>query len=474
MIFTPPAALTPKLPEIPDPPLYSMSAMDRVQCLARALAQGMGWEVNRGSEFDKAVCVFALNTPRKAISTITPLLPIGLAAAVKAGIPSTKIYICEMTGHRRTPEEFKSLTQLIRDGQKLPELEAARWSKGQAAHQAVFLFYSSGTSGLPKGVTISHRNVIANTIQVCMSEREPRLKLVPNYAQAVLALLPFSHIYGLVIIAHCSTFRGDAAIVLPKFDLQNYLKSISRFRINSLLVVPPIILTMVKNKKLMDTFNLSSVRYIFSGAAPVGQETARELAKQYPTWTIRQGYGLTETCSGCILAGVGVKVINAEGNEVTGYDQPGELFVKSPSVVMGYLNNDKANGKTLLNLPEGGFMRTGNDVIIRKSPKGNEHVWISDRLKELIKVNGLQVAPAELKACILDHPAVADMISIPDEKFGEVPKAFVVKLLKSKHQWLRGGVEFVEVISKSLSGKILRRVLKEQEKAERVRNGAKL
>jgi ribosome assembly protein SQT1 len=307
-----------------------------------------------------------------------------------------------MTGHKRTPEEFKSLTQLIRDGQKLPELEAARWSKGQAAHQAAFLCYSKGTSGLPKGVIISHRNVIANTIQVCMSEREPRLKLDPNYAQAVLALLPFSRIFGLVIIAHCSTFRGDAAIVLPKFDLQNYLKSISRFRINSLLVVPPIILTMVKNKKLMDTFDLSSVRYIFSGAAPLGQETARELAKQYPTWTIRQGYGLTETCtavtsshpddiwfgsSGCVLAGVEVKVIDAEGNEVTGYDQPGELLVKSPSVVMGYLNNDKANIETFVNLPEGRFMRTGDEVIIRKSQKGNEHVWISDRLKELIKVN---------------------------------------------------------------------------------------
>jgi ribosome assembly protein SQT1 len=159
---------------------------------------------------------------------------------------------------------------------------------------------------------------------------------------------------------------------------------------------------MVKNKKLMGTFDLSSVRYVFSGAAPLGQETARELAKQYPTWTIRQGYGLTETCtavtsshpddiwfgsSGCVLAGVEVKVIDAEGNEVTGYDQPGELLVKSPSVVMGYLNNDKANIETFVNLPKGRFMRTGDEVIIRKSQKGNEHVWISDRLKELIKVN---------------------------------------------------------------------------------------
>jgi acyl-CoA synthetase (AMP-forming)/AMP-acid ligase II len=342
------------------------------------------------------------NSHAKAIFTVMPLLPVALAAAAKAGIPSTKIYICQMTGHERIPQEFKSLTQLIQADQKLPELEAIRWSKGQAAHQAAFLCYSSGTSGLPKGVIISHRNVIANTIQVCISEREPRLKLDPNYTQAGLALLPFSHIYGLVIIAHCSTFRGDAAIVLPKFELQNYLKSISRFRINSLLVVPPIIITMVKNKKLMDTFDLSTVRYVFSGAAPLGQETALELAKQYPTWAIRQGYGLTETCtavtsshpddiwfgsSGCVLAGVEVKVIDAEGNEVTGYDQSGELLVKSPSVVMGYLNNDKANAEAFVNLPEGRFMRTGDEVIIRKSPKGNEHVWISDRLKELIKVN---------------------------------------------------------------------------------------
>ena len=174
------------------------------------------------------------------------------------------------------------------------------------------------------------------------------------------------------------------------------------FRINSLNLVPPIIITMVKNKKLLDTFDLSSVHSVFSGAAPLGQETARELAQQYPTWAIRQGYGLTETCtavtsshsddiwfgsSGCLLAGVEAKVIDSKGNEVTGYDQPGELLLKSPSVVIGYLNNYKANAETFVDLSDGRFMRTGDEVIIRKSPKGNEHVWILDRLKELIKVN---------------------------------------------------------------------------------------
>jgi acyl-coenzyme A synthetase/AMP-(fatty) acid ligase len=234
---------------------------------------------------------------------------------------------------------------------------------------------------------------------------------------------------------------------------------------------------------------------------------------------------LTETCtvvcstapsdiwygsSGSILPGFECKLVTVEGNEITGYDQPGELLVKSPSVVLGYLNNDKANTETF----QDGYMRTGDEAVIRVSPAGNEHIFITDRIKELIKVKvcdttstdehktnaqqGHQVAPAELEAHLLTHPHVADcaVIQVPDEKAGEVPKAFVVKSSsigieendrviareiqkhvekhKAHYKWIVGGVEFIDEIPKSPSGKILRRFLRDKEKEKRRKAGSKL
>lgn len=154
---------------------------------------------------------------------------------------------------------------------------------------------------------------------------------------------------------------------------------------------------MAKNKALLDKYDLSSVWSIFTGAAPLGKETAEDLQKMYPSWKLRQGYGLTETStvvssssaddiwfgsSGSLLPGVECKIITPEGTEITEYDQPGELIVKSPSVVLGYFNNDKANAETFRD----GYMYTGDEAVFRKAPSGNEHVFIVDRIKELIKV----------------------------------------------------------------------------------------
>jgi ribosome assembly protein SQT1 len=242
---------------------------------------------------------------------------------------------------------------------------------------------------------------------------------------------------------------------------------------------------MCKNQGPISKYDMSSVGAIFTGAAPLGAETAEELQKIYPSWKIRQGYGLTETCtvvcstpeddvffgsSGSLLPGYKVKLMSPEGVEITEYDQPGELVAQSPSVVLGYLNNKKANLETFLEDTDGKgrWMRTGDEAVIRKSPKGMEHVFIVDRIKELIKVKGLQVAPAELEAHLLTHPAVADcaVIPVPDDRAGEVPKAFVVKSSsvgledndrliareiakhvenhKARHKWLKGGVEFID------------------------------
>ena len=345
------------------------------------------------------------NSGSKAIFTVLPLLETAIAAAGKVNIPKSRIYICDMpdaaTGSMKNPPGHKTLTQLIEAGANFPPIEPLKWTAGQGARQTAFLCYSSGTSGLPKGVMISHRNVIANTLQIATYDSVERNKQGADYREVALGLLPQSHIYGLIVICQVSVFRGDQVIVLPKFDIQQYLTSIAKFHINTLYIVPPIIIAMVKNREVLKKFDLSSVRHIFTGAAPLGQETAEELAAQYPSWKVRQGYGLTETCtvvcssspadiwfgsSGSLLPGYEAKLMTPEGNEITGYDQPGELWTKSPSVVLGYLKNDKATKETFVDEPEGRFMRTGDEAVFRKAPSGNEHIWIVDRIKELIKV----------------------------------------------------------------------------------------
>jgi acyl-CoA synthetase (AMP-forming)/AMP-acid ligase II len=249
---------------------------------------------------------------------------------------------------------------------------------------------------------ISHRNVIANTLQISTYDKPARDAICKDYQDVALGLLPQSHIYALIVTCHCSTYRGDQVVVLPKFDIQQYLFAIATYKINTLYIVPPIIIAMTKNKAILDKFDLSAVRTIFTGAAPLGGEVADLLQKQYPKWVIRQGYGLTETCtvvcstspddvwfgsSGSILCGIECRLVTIEGNEVTGYDQPGELLVKSPSVVLGYLKNEQATRETFVEDGEGGrWMRTGDEAVIKKSPKGHEHIWIVDRIKELIKV----------------------------------------------------------------------------------------
>jgi acyl-CoA synthetase (AMP-forming)/AMP-acid ligase II len=347
------------------------------------------------------------NSGSRSIFTVLPLLDVALEAAAKVNIPKSRIYLCDMpdltTGKLPTTRhpDHKTLTQLVAEGKSRPPIDPLRWTPGQGARQTAFLCYSSGTSGLAKGVMISHRNVIANTLQIATYDSVERSKLGPDYLEVALGLLPQSHIYGLIVICQVSVFRGDQVIVLPKFDIAQYLTSIARYKINTLYIVPPIIIAMVKNQATLQKFDLSSVKAIFTGAAPLGKETAEELAGQYPSWKVRQGYGLTETCtvvcssstadiwfgsSGCIIPGYEVKLMTPEGVEITGYDQPGELWAKSPSVVLGYLKNEKANKETFVDEKEGRFMRTGDEAVVKKSPNGNEHIWIVDRIKELIKV----------------------------------------------------------------------------------------
>lgn len=536
----------------------ALHVSQRVTHLSRALSQELDFQPNRGCDLDKVIGLFCVNSidtltlawathrlggvqspanaaysadelayqlkdsGAKALFTCRTLLETALAAAEKIGLSRSRVFLLQ-TGLdnycRDGDKDFTTVDQLIDRGRSMTDLEKLQWSKGEGARRIAFLCYSSGTSGLPKGVMISHRNVIANVMQLAIFKAQPE-------AENVLALVPLSHIYGLVFVAHLSALRGDTAIVLPKFDFKTYLAAIQRFSIHDLYIVPPIMILMAKSKPLMDTYDLSSVRTITTGAAPLGAETASDLSTQYPRWKILQGYGLTETSpvvcntaahdvmhgsSGSLLPGTQMRLMSSDGVEITEYDQPGEIWVSGPSVTLGYLHNEKATSEAYIN----GWLRTGDEGLVRRHPdSGHEHIFIVDRLKELIKVNGLQVAPAELEAHLLTHPAVDDcvVIGVPSDREGEVPKAFVVKAAgtslevsdlmlkreiarhvqkhKAKHKWLKGGVEFVESVPKSPSGKvwlyvgcgqhmlipmqILRRLVRDKEREMRRKTGSKL
>ncbi|CZR37516.1 putative phenylacetyl-CoA ligase [Fusarium proliferatum ET1] len=526
----------------------SPELFERSESFARALAKRLQWQPNEGTPWDKVLAIFSLNTidfvtaiygvhrlngiatpanaayssdelthqlkasGAKALVTCTPLLEVALEAAKNVGISFENIYLFDIP--RAEPaSSFKhtSVEDLINEGSKLQELERLQWAQGQGARQTAFLCFSSGTSGLPKAVMISHRNVISNVLQHVTYDSVARRKKGVE-TQAVTGFLPFSHIYGLVIAAHTCTWRGDQIIVLPKFEFNDFLKSVQEFKIRQLLVVPPIIIQVLRFKDICAKYDLSSVRFVYCGAAPLGEETISDMKKLYPDWTIAQAYGMTETStvvtssseddvftrgSGSLLPGAKAKIIDLEGNEVTEYDKPGELLVQAPSVVLGYLNNEKATSETFVHHEDGRYIRTGDEAIVTLAPSGHEHIVIVDRIKELIKVKGHQVAPAELEAHILTSPHVFDcaVIQVPDERSGEVPKAFVVKSSlaesldegqvandimkhvadnKASYKQLRGGVEFLEVIPKSPSGKILRRLLRDKEREKRRAEGAKL
>ncbi|KAL9567239.1 hypothetical protein ACKAV7_008622 [Fusarium commune] len=433
----------------------------RVDFLARGLAKNVGFDPNDGTAWDRVVAIYALNTidyipvthaihrvdgivtpassahsaselehqlrssGAKALFTCAPLLTTALKAASAVGIPKKHIFLLPLPD---TPSEasFKTIEDLIEEGKNLSPLELPAWVPGQGKRQVAYLCYSSGTSGLPKAVMISHYNVIACTLMIHTFESMTRAQDNID-TQVALGLLPFSHIYGLVVIAHIAQYRGDEIIVLQRFQLDQLLAAIEKFRIEQLSVVPPIIVQILSSQDKCQKYNLNSVRLVFSGAAPLGGETIQNLLELYPKWRISQGYGtftatnflfktnrtgLTEASpsvfhtseadpvlgsSGSLLPGAKVKIIDQHGSEVTSYETPGELYVQAPNVVLGYLHNEKANAETFVYRDDGRWLRTGDEVLVRKSPHGNDHFFIVDRIKELIKVKGHHVAPAELK-----------------------------------------------------------------------------
>jgi acyl-CoA synthetase (AMP-forming)/AMP-acid ligase II len=432
-------------------------------------------------------------------------LETALEAAAAAGIPESRVFLIPIPGYSTPAAALKdhgchTLDDLLDTGRRISSLPREKWSKGRAREQAAYICYSSGTSGPPKGVVISHFNLIANILQNVLHE----LHFRPHSQNDVLiGVLPQSHIYSIVLGTQVPAFRGDVVVVMSKFELMSFVHAVNRHQATLLYVVPPILIALVKQIHAhTSTFDLPSVKRLFCGAAPLSEELTLQIRKRYPTALLGQGYGMTEAPSviashlgevydgaaGCLIPGMQARVVDTEGDEIHELNTPGELLVKGPNIAMRYYNNEKATSETFL---EDGWLRTGDEVEMRRHPRtGDVHVFIVDRVKELIKVSGFQVAPAELEGHLLGHEMVADcaVIPVPCERSGEVPKALVVlkksfnfsptiverELVdwvaqhKSKHKHLRGGVEVISEIPKSPSGKILRRFLRDRERSQQM------
>jgi len=344
--------------------------------------------------------------------------------------------------------------------------------------QIVVLPYSSGTTGFPKGVMLNHRNLVANLVQC-----EDALEVEDG--EVVLAVLPFFHIYGMQVLMNFFLSKGSTIVTVPRFDLEQSLSLIQEHKITRLFAVPPIVLALAKHP-LVENFDLSSLKQVFSGAAPLGAELAQEASDRIACEVV-QGYGMTEmspvshvtrmggfkpgTC-GVTVANTECRIVDVENGDDQDVGGVGELWVRGPQVMEGYLNNPEATAETI---DEDGWLHTGDVGFIDE----DGHLTIVDRVKELIKFKGFQVAPAELEALLLTHPAIADaaVIGVPDDEAGERPRAFIV--LKPGQEASPADITeftaehvatykvvhdivFTEEIPKSASGKILRRMLRDQ------------
>ena len=413
------------------------------------------------------------NSNAKYIATIPALLPTIKKAAENLHIK--KIIVIDEV--QQDHAEIISLASLVQDSGSRFEIESV-----DSKNDIAILPYSSGTTGLPKGVMLTHYNIVAN----CCQLDHPEIIGI-NSGDTVMSVLPFFHIYGMVVVLFEVLYTGAKQIILPKFEPHSFLSAIQDCHISYANLVPPLILFLAKHPDI-SKYNVSSLKRIMSGAAPLGAEVLQEACARTGIETIRQGYGLTETSpvTHCKPLSLGMekprsivppipnqecKIIDLSTGESLGPNEEGEVVIAGPNIMKGYLNQPEETKKCV---DADGWFYTG-DVGYYDN---DGHFYITDRLKELIKVKGLQVAPAELEALLHHHPKIADaaVVGVPHDRLGEAPRAFVVRrdLLVSekeielyvrenlaKHKWLVGGVKFIEEIPKSASGKILRRTLKE-------------
>jgi acyl-CoA synthetase (AMP-forming)/AMP-acid ligase II len=447
------AIMSPNLPEYP------------IAFHGVATAGGVNTTLNPTYTADEIA--FQLNDSRaRLLLTVPPLVGKAQEAAAKSKVEEIIVF--------GEAEGAVSFASLFSDG-KAAEVHI------DPADDLVALPYSSGTTGFSKGVMLTHRNLVANLVQTtaCLEIEED---------EKILAFLPFFHIYGMTVIMNQGLYRGATLVSMQRFELEPCLQAVQDYRVTRFFLVPPIVVLLAKHPAI-DKYDLSSVKRAFSGAAPLDADTARAASERIGC-RLSQGYGLTETSpvshivsddmADVVPGSVGLaapntecKIVDAASGKELGRNADGEIWIRGPQVMKGYLNNDEA---TRNSIDADGFFHTGDIGHL----DDHDQYFIVDRLKELIKYKGFQVAPAELEALLLTNPHVADVavIGVLDEEGEEIPKAFVVlkdpqtpeELMEfvaarvAPHKRVRR-VEVVDQIPKSPTGKILRRVLRDREKA---------
>jgi acyl-CoA synthetase (AMP-forming)/AMP-acid ligase II len=446
------AIMSPNLPEYP------------IAFHGVATAGGVNTTLNPTYTSDEIA--FQLNDSRaRLLITIPPLVGKAKEAAAKSKVEEIIVF--------GDAEGAVPFTSLLGDG-KVPDVHL------DPATDLVALPYSSGTTGFSKGVMLTHRNLVANLVQTsaCLEISED---------EKFMAFLPFFHIYGMTVIMNQGLYHGVTLVSMPRFELEPCLQAVQDYRVTRFFLVPPIVVLLAKHPAV-DKYDLSSVKRAFSGAAPLDADTAQAASDRIGC-RLSQGYGLTETSPvshivsdnekavpgsvGSTVPNTECKIADVASGTVLGRNEDGEIWIRGPQVMKGYLNNDAA---TRSSIDADGFFHTGDIGHI----DDHDRYFIVDRLKELIKYKGFQVAPAELEALLLSHPNIADVavIGVLDEEGEEVPKAFVVlkepqdpnEIMEfvaarvAPHKKIRR-VEVVDQIPKSPTGKILRRILRDREKA---------
>ncbi|KAK6933461.1 AMP-binding enzyme, C-terminal domain, partial [Dillenia turbinata] len=342
------------------------------------------------------------------------------------------------------------------------------------------ILYSSGTTGTSKGVVLTHSNFISviTLLKWCIDSTDSR-------NDVFLCFIPMFHIYGLAFFGLGLLCSHISTVVMPNFDFQGMLESIKTHRVGNLPAVPPVILGLVKNPKPDN--GLESLRRAGSGAAPLSKELVDAFREKFPWVEMRPGYGLTESCgaatffvsdkeakarpaaSGRLLPSFSAKIVDSETGQALPPCKEGELWLKSPTVMKEYLANAEATNTTL---DSEGWLKTGDLCYFDE----DGYLYIVDRMKELIKHNGYQVAPAELESILLSHPQILDAAVIPieDEEAGQIPMAYVVIAAGSElteeqviqfvakqvapYKKVRR-VRLIPAIPRSSAGKILRKQL---------------
>ncbi|KPI38339.1 putative acyl-coenzyme A synthetase [Cyphellophora attinorum] len=424
------------------------------------------------------------------------LLQTAVKAAKQANFPLSHVYQFSETEQPTTSDGIKDWRSMLASP---AASKAWQWEplSGDASVKTVCCVnFSSGTTGLPKGVMISHHNLIANSTQSIYNKYSgtPYSINKPDPNERWLAMLPLYHAYSQLWTINIATKLNVTCYLMGKFVFEDYLRYIEKYKITHMQTVPPVIVQISKRTELTKKYDLTSVKHIMCGAAPLKSEMQNDVKRKLGC-VIAQGWGMTETtCVGMIVPGMvyddtgsigylipntEAKLIDEEGKEVTGDGARGELLLRGPQIMIGYWRNAQA---TKDSIDAQGWFRSG-DVALLEDGKQGQKWWIVDRMKELIKVKGLQVAPAELEGVLTEHPDIADAavcgISVDDD---EAPRGYVVlqsgakvseediqKFVADKvarHKRLTGGVKFVDEVPKNPSGKIMRKIMREWAKRD--------